>query len=81
MPLRPDLTVEDVVRIVIETSQAPRHARKDDRLERTEKDDAWEIAASNTGVFVLQALGYTFAEIKQLMADYEGSDTCRDAQT
>lgn len=68
MPLREDLTREDIVRRIAEvatTSAAVNAQRRPEEV--TEADKQWALAASNTGYFILQALGYTHAEIVAIM--------------
>jgi hypothetical protein len=65
MPLRPDLTMDEVVKVIVDQSTA------DYREEGREAGDysraqTYRMAQSNTGYFILKSLGLTRPEILAL---------------
>lgn len=66
MPIPPETTVDDVVRHVVSVATAPRRVREAGMMEDSEAHRQHEIAASNFGVFVLQAIGLSIDEIRTL---------------
>lgn len=66
MPVRPDVTVDECLRVIRDVSQAMRKAREvgiNAGGERTREDDLVEMTMSNAGVFMLLALGMRHDEI------------------
>jgi hypothetical protein len=68
MPLHEHLTREDIVRRIAEVATSSTAVNAQRRPEEvTEAERQWATAASNTGYFILQALGFTHAEIVEIM--------------
>jgi hypothetical protein len=72
MPLIEGITVDDVIKRIADISTGPTVAQemKQD-TEVSAADKAWATAASNTGYFILQSLGFSHEEIVSLMVRKE----------
>lgn len=71
MPIRPDLTHDDIVRIIARTAVGPRRAREAGLANDTEAQRNNEIGHSNACVFVLMALGLEHDEIRDIFSKVE----------
>lgn len=71
MPIRSELTHDDIVRIIVRTAIGPRRAREAGVAEDTEAQRNNEVKHSNACVFVLMALGLEHDEIRDAFSKAE----------
>lgn len=76
MPLKPELTPEKIVEIIVSTAASIRYGIETKKPEYKTEADKWYFAgASNTAWFALNAMGYTAPEIREMFDRWGRGET------
>lgn len=67
MPRRENMTVDEVERIICQTTQSPIRCRLEGLAEDTDAQRKLEETSSNVGYFLLAAMGYDHEEIVAML--------------